>query len=224
MEKSFWTKRWSEGRIGFHLSEINPCLVRNWGTAVECGNPRSGARVLVPLCGKSVDLLWLTQQGLDVVGVEFVESAAETFAKENDLAVSRRVVGDAVCYSGRVGQQTLELWVADFFALSTHHFAACSHWYDRAALVALEPATRKRYVNQVMQLTTQDAIGLLVNFEHDMGSGPPFSVPAAEVKELFSPHALLNKVEETDILGAESRFRERGATFMLQQAWSLQRR
>jgi hypothetical protein len=47
MENS-WRQRWQEGRIGFHLEETHPALLKYWPTL---GVP-SGAKVLVPLCGK----------------------------------------------------------------------------------------------------------------------------------------------------------------------------
>ncbi len=42
----------------------------------------AGSRVLVPLCGKSVDLLWLVGQGCDVTGVELSEIAVRAFFAE----------------------------------------------------------------------------------------------------------------------------------------------
>ena len=41
-----------------------------------------GAAVLVPLCGKSLDLVWLAEQGHAVIGVEL----AEAFVKEQQRA------------------------------------------------------------------------------------------------------------------------------------------
>ena len=44
-----WIERWKEGRIGWHEPEGNASLQRHWrGT---------GLRVIVPLCGKTPDLL-----------------------------------------------------------------------------------------------------------------------------------------------------------------------
>lgn len=60
MEPEFWHKRWSSNQIGFHLPEVNPYLQRFWP---QLGLAQ-GSRVLVPLCGKSLDLLWLADQGI----------------------------------------------------------------------------------------------------------------------------------------------------------------
>lgn len=52
-----------------------------------------GSRVFVPLCGKSLDMIWLAQQGHEVIGVELSPVAVEDFFRENGLnPVQRRMV------------------------------------------------------------------------------------------------------------------------------------
>ena len=75
MEPQFWQERWAINQIGFHLSEVNPYLPRLWPSL----NLPEEAKVLVPLCGKSLDLNWLTSQGHRVLGVEFSEKAVLAF-------------------------------------------------------------------------------------------------------------------------------------------------
>ncbi|VDN12504.1 unnamed protein product [Dibothriocephalus latus] len=49
--------------------------------------------IYVPLCGKTVDMRWLYQKGVIVVGSDFVEEAAIEFVKEHpQLAMSRTEV------------------------------------------------------------------------------------------------------------------------------------
>ncbi|RYE88907.1 MAG: thiopurine S-methyltransferase, partial [Myxococcales bacterium] len=78
MEHEFWQSRWREGRIGFHEAEGSPRLRE--GLAWLTGE-RPGA-VLVPLCGKSVDMRVLAGTGQRVVGVELAEPAAQAFFDE----------------------------------------------------------------------------------------------------------------------------------------------
>ena len=58
--------------------------------------------------------------------------------------------------------------------------------YDRAALVALPPDTRIEYTRHLIDSTHQ-APQLLVTFEYDQSqmSGPPFSIPEAEVMQHY---------------------------------------
>ena len=81
MHEDFWQERWARNEIGFHLREVNPYLQRHWPD-LELA---SGAQVLVPLCGKSLDMAWLAGQGYRVLGVELAESAVIAFFAEQEL-------------------------------------------------------------------------------------------------------------------------------------------
>ncbi len=58
MNTEFWHSRWAENRIGFHLNDTNPALTEHWHAVKATRDDR----VLVPMCGKSVDLIWLAQR------------------------------------------------------------------------------------------------------------------------------------------------------------------
>lgn len=64
MNPDFWHERWQRGETGWEQGEINAHLREVW--------PRLGVnpdtRVFVPLCGKTLDLLWLASQGHRVLG------------------------------------------------------------------------------------------------------------------------------------------------------------
>ena len=87
MEKDFWLKRWIKNETGWHQSEVEPALVR-WMKS------REPLRVFVPLCGKSLDLVWLRDQGHEVVGVELSTKACEAFFLENAINAEQTVCGD----------------------------------------------------------------------------------------------------------------------------------
>ena len=69
MEKEFWINAWNTGRTAFHQGKFHEKLTEFFPSL----KPQKGQRVLVPLCGKSVDMLWLQNQGLSVHGVELHE-------------------------------------------------------------------------------------------------------------------------------------------------------
>ena len=135
MQPDFWHKRWQSNQIGFHLPEVNPYLQRFWPQlGVE-----EGARVLVPLCGKSLDLLWLAHQGHEVLGIELSEKAVEEFFDEHHFDPNVSEQGPFKVY--RAG--SIELWCGDFFELTAGDVADCTALYDRAALIALPPPMRQ---------------------------------------------------------------------------------
>lgn len=211
MEHSFWASRWQAGQIGFHLDRVNPNLPKYWDELM--GGVDS---VLVPLCGKSLDLVWLAERGHVVRGVEFVREAVEEFF----VALQESPQVTTLPSAERHSVAGLELYRADFFRLSPEVIPRCAGIYDRAALVAIAPERRAEYFRQLRALSAPGARLMLVNFAHDIGSGPPFSIPETELREAAAGCFSLDKHAERDILEHEPRFAERGATFMLEQVWS----
>jgi len=63
-----WESRWQEGRIGFHLPEVNSYLLRYSDKLLT----QNRGSVFVPLCGKTLDLHWLAGRTKKVVGIELV--------------------------------------------------------------------------------------------------------------------------------------------------------
>ena len=64
VEADFWHERWDSGQIAFHQPHVNAQLQRWWP---ELGVP-TDRTVLVPLCGKSLDMGWLRDVGHPVMG------------------------------------------------------------------------------------------------------------------------------------------------------------
>jgi thiopurine S-methyltransferase len=78
------------------------------------------------------------------------------------------------------------MYVGDIFKITTAMLGKIDAVYDRAALVALPKDKRKAYVAHLTALT-KHAPQLLICFEYDQSvhSGPPFSICADEVKQLY---------------------------------------
>lgn len=179
MEHDFWHQRWQEGRIGFHQHQVNDWLKRYWPKLQLA----PGARVLVPLCGKSLDMLWLREQGHEVLGVELSDIACRDFFLEQGVEVTPIAVDN---YHRRE-RDGITLLTADLFELPWEVFRGVGAVYDRAGLVALPPALRRRYAQRLCQRIASGATMLLVTLEFAGENGPPFAVLENEVRELFEP-------------------------------------
>ena len=77
----FWKNRWKNNQTGWHREEYNEMLVKHWPSL----NIGANCNVLVPLCGKSLDMRWLAEQGHSVLGLELVEEAVHAFFQEQKL-------------------------------------------------------------------------------------------------------------------------------------------
>lgn len=214
MDCDFWLGAWREGKTGFHLGVVNPQLLAHHQVL-------RGTRVLVPMCGKSLDLAWLASRGRQVVGVELSELAVNQLFEEQQLTPRVRREGELLRYEAG----SLTIFCGDFFALEPAQLGTIDAFYDRAALVALPPELRVRYVAHMAQLLPAPLVGLLVSFEYPQAemSGPPFSVPQAAVRKLYEPTFTVELRASQDILAQEPRFRERGLTSLFECVYRITR-
>lgn len=218
MQADFWHQRWATNQIGFHQSEANPYLQRYWARlGIE-----PGARVLVPLCGKSLDLSWLAGQGHPVLGVELSEKAVQEFFSEQGLTPLVSQNGAFKVYSAGA----VEIWCGDFFSLRAEDVIGCEALYDRAAIIALPPVMRGRYVDHLDKVLPEHCKGLLITLDYDQAKidGPPFSVPDEEVQRLLTPAWELEVLETCDVLEQSPKFLKGGVERLQERVYRLARR
>lgn len=190
MNSEFWLDRWNNNEIGFHKTEIHPMLERHWGTLGLV----PGSRVLVPLAGKTLDMRWLADQGYKPVGIELSALAAEAFFAENDLSFRRERRGAFDCLVG----ERVEIRVGNIFDLPVTELVRFEGFYDRAALIALPPDMRQRYVDHLMRGLRRGATGLLITLSYDrtLMNGPPFAVDDEDVGDLYGRYAHVDLLTE----------------------------
>ncbi len=218
MEPQFWLDRWREGVTGFHQERVTPLLPKYWPTL----DVAPGSRVLVPLCGKTLDMVWLAQQGHTVLGVELSPLAVSQFFAENGLTptVHASAAGDI----HRAGN--IDILCGDIFALDAGTLGACAGVYDRAALVALPAEMRRRYVDHVYAQLAPAARGLLItlDYEQERMPGPPFSVGEEAVQGLFQAHTEARLLSRRAMLDKEPKFAARGLTSLDTLSFALRKR
>ncbi|MCS0061760.1 thiopurine S-methyltransferase [Vibrio parahaemolyticus] len=177
-DQEFWHSKWASNQIGFHLEDVNPLLPAYWHHA----NPKREDKVLVPLCGKSEDLVWLATKHDSVEGVELSQIAVRSFFAEHFYTPTvTPISGMHELYQF----DELSIYTGDFF---TAPVSQADIVYDRAALVALPQDMREEYVARLKLLLNPGGRILLValNYPQEEMAGPPFSVPLEEIQQLFA--------------------------------------
>ncbi len=212
MRANFWIKAWDEGNIGFHQATTHDALEKYWPSL------DAGSTVLVPLCGKSRDLIWLEERGLDVIGVEFVESAVLDFFHENKLSWQETTeYGHRCC---RVRGRNIRIFITDFIQLADDYTGRrLDTLYDRAALVALPEDMRANYVAACRKILIHSPQGLLITlkYEPEAMEGPPFSISTGEVERLWE--GKLTLVGQLDVLSAMPRAVTSGVQSLNEYFW-----
>jgi thiopurine S-methyltransferase len=217
VEADFWLNRWRNAQIGFHQAAPDKHLRAYWTTLKV--QPLS--RVFVPLCGKSLDMLWLRDQGHWVAGVELSSIALEAFCMEHGIPARRRMSADFDVYEA----DRLTLFRGNFFKLSKSLIGNLSAIYDRAALISWAPAMRTAYVKHLTSLMDPGAQMLVIAVEypeHEM-SGPPFPLNRGTIDTLYAPHFSIDVLGRHEILDLEPRLRARGLTQLSEIVYRLTR-
>ena len=216
-DNQHWLDRWKDNRIGFHESAVNRYLQ----THLPRFDLNTDARIFLPLCGKALDMLWLAEQGYEVVGIELSEIALRAFFDENRLQYERSESDRFVTYqSGRI-----RLLQGDFFDLRPDDLDGCTLVYDRAALIAMSPAQRPRYYRHMQSILPEAAQMLLITFDYDQAemAGPPYAVADAEVESGYGDTYSMTVLDRNDILDERPRWREAGLTALNESVLHLGR-
>ena len=208
MNNDFWIQKWQRNEIAFHEHEFNIMLKNHFGKL----NLARGARVFLPLCGKTRDLLWLLTQGYHVVGAELSELAIKQLFAELKMEPKVTVVGEFIHYQA----MNIDVFVGDIFRMTEKILGPVDAIYDRAALVALGADIRSDYSAHLIKITKL-APQLLICFEYDQAlmDGPPFSISKSELQQYYGDYRL-QFVEGRSLAGG---LKERVSA--LETAWLL---
>lgn len=213
MKPDFWLERWEREEIGFHRASVHWALATYWQQiAVD-----SHAPVLVPLCGKSIDLHWLMQYGHHVVGVELSPKAIIDFFAEWGRSPEQKTNLTTTCWQA----ENIRLIQGNFFEF--HPKNPFQYFYDRAALIALPETMRSLYLDHLISCLTAQSSGLLITLEYDQQKmdGPPFSVTHAELsgkRELY-----FDQLARRDVLDEYSHFAQQGLDYLFETTYRVTR-
>ncbi len=212
MEPAFWHSKWEQDHIGFNEATPHRYLISFYPQL----KLTAGDSIFVPLCGKSVDLCWLADKGLNVLGIELSEIAIRDFFEEHNLTPSKqRLDAFTLWKSGNI-----ELLHGDFFDLQAKHVMHCAAVYDRAAIIALPQPSRAEYAAHLQQITTAQTRYLTICLEYPQHqkSGPPFSVLNEELINLFKDNPITQLASE-DVLHTHPHFEKNGMTSLIETAY-----
>lgn len=204
MEISYWQSRWQNDKTGWHMQQVFSPLKTYWNSLQLA----KGATVFVPLCGKSLDLEWLVNQGHYVVGIDMSVKAVHELTKRHNEPFEESSKGSFTCYKSN----SMELWRGDVFKLQKRWLPAIDAIYDKAALIALPPEMRKAYVitlKSFLQPHTQIFINCFEYNQNEM-SGPPFAVFRDELESLWGDQFNIKLLHAQSLFDELTNFHRRG--------------
>lgn len=191
------------------MSKVYPHLPSFWPQL----NLHDGATVLVPLCGKSLDMLWLKNQNYKVIGVEASEKAANDFFRESGLSYEKSAKASFTIFTS----DDIEIWIGNFFKIKDFYLPGIDAIYDKAALIALRKKQRKKYAQTLLSLCKPHTQILMNAFEYEQDemAGPPFAVFTDELHELFGHQFNIKLLHKESIFDDLAKFQHRGLSSYL---------
>lgn len=210
-------KDWIEGwwqkspNPTFHRLVYSPLLVENYDKLFEEGKT---GRVFIPLCGKTLDLIYFADKGHDVVGLEFSELAVTSFFKENNLTFTESTISDFVVYKCK--EKNIIIYRGDLFKMKADLCGQFDAFYDRGSYVAVNLPMQEAYADLIFTLMKPDSKILMEAISYDLSrhTGPPQSVSAENVRNNFGRKCVV-EVLSTTVYPAPAHYTNPGADLTL---------
>lgn len=194
MKKEIWLERWEKGQTGFHNDKVNPLLIKHFNAL----DLPLASRIFVPLCGKTHDIGWFLSKGYCIVGVELSEKAVKQLFEDLGEEPYIMVEGEHTHYHA----ENIDIFVGDFFSLTSELIGNIDAIYDRAAIVALPTDMRKEYTQHMLTFA-QDVPQLMTTVVYDQSlmDNSPFSVDKNELEKLYGDHYTITQLDEIKVDG-----------------------
>ncbi|WP_299494840.1 thiopurine S-methyltransferase [uncultured Shewanella sp.] len=221
MEASFWHERWEKQQIGFHNDAVNPLLVKYWSEL----KIKPDARVLVPLCGKTLDMCHLSEIGHSVLGCELSELAVTQFYAEylGELKVPTPTKVNEHQY---FELNNINIIQGDMLTLSPKEIGLVDAFYDRAALIAWPESLRLTYVEKLMVLLPSGSQGLLITLDYpqEVMAGPPFAVQHDWIIDNMASGFDIERLSCEDVLRSNSKFIKKQVPWLTESVYRMVRK
>ncbi|XP_046853516.1 probable thiopurine S-methyltransferase isoform X2 [Xenia sp. Carnegie-2017] len=171
---------------------------------------KKACKILVPFCGKTLDLLWLVENGHHAIGVELIQKAVDDFFQENKISFKVKTVDGYQCFEAFDGKLTI--FVGDYFKLSSLLIGGkVDGIWDCNALGALVPNDWDRHLKTSLELLDPSHGRILIQaFLYDDKAhpeGPPCSVSEEELKRRLGSEYEVELLSKRSDEVARKRFR-----------------
>ena len=211
-QKTNWNKNWKNEKIGFHQAQTSPSLLQYAHILDE------ERTILVPLCGKTLDMHFLHQRNHCVIGVELIPKAIDDFFQEWGVVPTKK--------KDRFWYEQITIINQNIFAIQPPTIPTIDGIFDRAALVALPTHIRAQYARHLLTLLKDEGTLLLITYDlpRSQEKGPPFAVRQNDVPKLFaraSSVELLKEIHKTP--KEEPSLSSRGVAWSKEHVWLIRK-
>lgn len=218
MDKAYWLNRWETGNTRFNEPVPHRYLVKYFDEL----NLSPGDSIFVPLCGKSVDMVWMMRHKHPIIGVEISPIAINDFLAENEIQALKSQEDGFCVYRHNLGM----LYQGDLFTFNPACLNEIKAVYDRGCFVALPPMSiRLQYIDWLKSTLQTGTRILFISIEHNNPSiaEPPFSVSDKELRQYFNKEFSVNLLRKEEAAEIKPHWQERGIKCLWESVYLIER-
>lgn len=169
----------------FHAAAYNSLLVKYHDRLTP---EQKTGRVFVPLCGKTLDMIFLSEQRYEVVGLEFSEIGIVDFFAENNLTYDKEELVDSPFVKYTAKERNITIYKGDLFDLSRDVCGDFDASWDRGSFVAVNVPTRKKYAQLMSSIIRPSGKILMEVWKYNPSkyAGPPHHTEEKDIVETFT--------------------------------------
>ncbi len=196
---SHWLGLWEQGLTPWHVSQPDSQLQTFISLLTQ---DEANAAIFVPFCGKSLDLIWLSEQGHSVTGVELSPLAVEQLFDDNSIPYAKTQIEVFTLY--KATDRNLKILVGSLFNLTPDITGLQDAIWDCRSLGAVNIQDRTAFIRVLLSILKPSGNILISHLEYDPSehSGPPFSLTAAVIQTLFNDEWIVEQIASEDQSGA----------------------
>ncbi|GFN81631.1 thiopurine s-methyltransferase [Plakobranchus ocellatus] len=147
----YWEYRYDVGYTGWHHEGVRGILIKHFNLL----NPDDKVyRVLVTMCGMSVDMDWLARQGLEVIGVDLALNALKKFmansGHEWTESPAPKLGPNATLFTRKDGK--IKLYCGDVLDFSPDLEGKFDAVYDCYGLHAIDRALTPKFAKMIKSI------------------------------------------------------------------------
>ena len=164
----FWDNKYKKNEFSWDTGTTTPYFV-NWSKSVK---NKQSKNILIPGCGISQDVIYLSKCGFNVYACDFSNTAIK-----------------ALSFSNKQNHTNVKLIHKDFFDLINEYNSYFDYILEYTFYCAINPSKRKLYVQNCSKLLKRSGmfIGIMLPIGNELvASNPPFEVTLNELKDNFS--------------------------------------
>jgi len=172
----FWDNKYKNNEFSWDIGRPTPYFV-NWSKSIK---DKTSKKILIPGCGISHDVIYLSKSGFNVYACDFSDTAIKILSINN-----------------KEHNTNVKLISKDFFDLNNEYNNYFDYILEYTFYCAINPNKRNLYVENCNKLLKKKGklIGIMLPISNnEVALNPPFEVSLNELENNFSTFFNLNNL------------------------------